>query len=75
MLFLSWPSRKKLTEEPVQTGAIFGLHGNKFDAHALAGTRIAHQGSSVDLAAGDSKHDFNALSGSGRFWGLDKYTT
>jgi hypothetical protein len=75
LLFLSRQNCKKLTQESVQTGAIFGPHGNKFDAHALAGARIPHQGASVDLTAGDSKHDFNALSGSGRFWGFDKYTT
>ena len=74
MLFFPQWDCKKLTHEAVQTGAILRSHGDKFDAHALAGARVPHQSSSVDFAPRDSEHQLDALSRSSGLRGFDKYT-
>lgn len=73
MLFFPQWDCKKFTHEAAQTAAIFRSHGDEFDAHALAGARVPHQSSSVDIAPRDSEQQLDALSGSGRLRGFDKY--
>jgi hypothetical protein len=71
-LFAWWDSNK-LPQQPVQAGAVLRFHSDKFDAHALAGVRVAHCGPSADLTARDFKHHLNALSDGGGLCGCDKY--
>ena len=56
----------------MQAGAVFGFHGGKFNAHALAGMRVAHHGPSADLTAGDHKDHLNTVSNRGGLCDFDK---